>query len=310
VILCKNGHANPEGTTYCSVCKVYIDAATAPPAPPPPPPPEPPPAAPVVTLSQTALSVTAGSDVEGEVQIQNPGGVADDYIVEVVGEARPWTLVEPWTLSVPAGATGAAHIIFRPDETSTGGSVPFEVKVTAKTLPDAPVVVAGRVEVAPRPAPPQPQPQPTLPASPPPPVPPPAVPAPPRPLQAKRAAPTRNIVVWYVVGILTLGIGFLVWYYKINKDAKTLARDKGWSPALSVFAVTVGALLIIPPLVSIWRTWTRVRNATNADGMSAGIQFCFCFIPLLNIAYSGYLQSKLNRAVEEQADAAFLAEAR
>ena len=24
MILCKNGHPNPEGSTYCSVCKVYI----------------------------------------------------------------------------------------------------------------------------------------------------------------------------------------------------------------------------------------------------------------------------------------------
>ena len=41
-VLCKNGHPNPEGATYCSVCHVYIDAAAAPePPPPPPPPPEP-----------------------------------------------------------------------------------------------------------------------------------------------------------------------------------------------------------------------------------------------------------------------------
>jgi Domain of unknown function (DUF4234) len=303
MILCKNGHANPDGTTYCSVCKIYIDAATAPPARPPPPPPEPPPAAPVLTLSQATLSVTAGSEVQGEVQIENPGGVGDDYVVEVGGEARPWASVEPWTVSVPAGETGAARVIFRPVDTSPGGSVPFEVKVTAKTLPAAPVVVAGRVEVAPRPAPPQPQPLP------PPPLPPPAIPAVSKPLPAKGVPPTRNIVVWYVVGIVTLGIGFLVWYYTINKDAKTLARDKGWSPAMSVFAVTIGSLLIVPPFVSIWRTWSRVRKATNADGMSAGIQFCICFIPLLNLAYSGYLQSKLNRAVEQQAEGASLAEA-
>ena len=31
--------------------------------------------------------------------------------------------------------------------------------------------------------------------------------------------------------------------------------------------------------------------------MSAGIQFCLCFIPLINIAYYGYLQSKLNGTV-------------
>jgi hypothetical protein len=108
----------------------------------------------------------------------------------------------------------------------------------------------------------------------------------------------RNILLWYVVSILTLGIAGIVWYYKVNADAKRLAGNKGWSPAMSVVATTIGALLIIPPFVSTWRTWTRVRIATDADGMSAGIQFCLCFIPLINIAYMGYMQHKLNQVAE------------
>ena len=107
----------------------------------------------------------------------------------------------------------------------------------------------------------------------------------------------RNIVLWYVVSILTVGIGFIVWYYLLNKDAKTLAHNKAWSPGLSVVAVTFGAILFIPPIVSHWRTWNRVREATNADGLSAGLQFCLIFVPLVSLAYPGYLQSKLNHAM-------------
>jgi hypothetical protein len=109
----------------------------------------------------------------------------------------------------------------------------------------------------------------------------------------------RNIVLWYVISIVTLGIGGLVWYYLINADAKRLAQHKGWSPGMSVVAVTLGAILIVPPFVSIWKTWSRVREATNADGMSAGLQFLLCFIPIVNIAYYGYLQHKLNQSVAE-----------
>jgi hypothetical protein len=108
----------------------------------------------------------------------------------------------------------------------------------------------------------------------------------------------RSIPLWYAVTILTLGIGWIVWYYKINKDAKTITGHRGWSPGMSVFAVTVGSIVIVPSLVSTWRTWSRVREATDADGMSAGIQFCLCFIPLVSLAYAGYLQSKLNRFAE------------
>lgn len=107
----------------------------------------------------------------------------------------------------------------------------------------------------------------------------------------------RNIWLWYAISIVTLGIGAIVWYYKLNADAKKLAKNKAWSPALSVLAVTLGAILIIPLLVSQWRTWSRVREATDADGMSAGIQFCLTFIPIVNVVYWGYLQSKLNAAV-------------
>ncbi len=108
---------------------------------------------------------------------------------------------------------------------------------------------------------------------------------------------TRNFWLWYLISIVTLGIGGLVWYYLINRDAKILARNNAWSPGLSVVAVTLGALIIIPALVSIWRSWSRVREATHADGMGAGTQFVLCFVPIVNIAYSGYLQSKLNHAI-------------
>jgi membrane protease YdiL (CAAX protease family) len=114
----------------------------------------------------------------------------------------------------------------------------------------------------------------------------------------------RNILIWYIVGVITFGIGFVVWYYKINKDAKILAENRAWSPGLSVVAITIGSVLVIPPIVSHWRTWSRVREAVNVDGLSAGLQFCFVFLPLINLAYWGYLQSKLNSAVSVPASAA------
>lgn len=114
----------------------------------------------------------------------------------------------------------------------------------------------------------------------------------------------RNIALWYVVSIVTVGIGAIVWYYKLNADAKRLSGNKAWSPGLSVLAVTLGSLIVVPAYVSMWRTWSRIREATGLDGLSAGIQFCLVFIPLVSIAYYGYLQSKLNRAIGIQAPAA------
>jgi hypothetical protein len=44
----------------------------------------------------------------------------------------------------------------------------------------------------------------------------------------------RSIVAWYVVGVVTFGIGFVVWFYKLNADAKRLARNESWKPWVSV----------------------------------------------------------------------------
>jgi hypothetical protein len=117
----------------------------------------------------------------------------------------------------------------------------------------------------------------------------------------------RNIFVWYLVGFLTLGIASIVWYFKINADAKHLAlthsdtesRARGWSPGMSVLAITLGAFVIVPPFVSVWGTWSRVRLGTRSHDMAAGKQFLFCFVPLINIAYMGILQSHLNHVAGE-----------
>jgi uncharacterized protein DUF4234 len=114
----------------------------------------------------------------------------------------------------------------------------------------------------------------------------------------------RSILVWYLLSFVTLGIASLVWYYKMNADAKQLAlrhpdtesRARGWSPGMSIFAVTLGVFVIVPPFVSTWGTWSRVREGTRSHDMAAGKQFVFCFVPLINIAYMGILQSHLNQS--------------
>ena len=56
-----------------------------------------------------------------------------------------------------------------------------------------------------------------------------------------------------VVGLIliTLGIYYFVWYYKINREMRDLGRAKGTdelgdSPGTSLLAVTLGALIIVP----------------------------------------------------------------
>jgi len=86
-----------------------------------------------------------------------------------------------------------------------------------------------------------------------------------------------------VVGLslITLGIYYLVWYFKTNKELAAIGRahqteECGTSPGLSLLATTLGIFLIVPPFVSIYGTWKRLNAAerlTGADGMEAGLGF-------------------------------------
>ena len=70
--------------------------------------------------------------------------------------------------------------------------------------------------------------------------------------------------LWHV---LTLGIYNWFWYYAINRELRDFGEARGdaelakGNPALSVLAVTLGWLLIVPPFVSWWRCVRRIQRA-------------------------------------------------
>jgi hypothetical protein len=65
---------------------------------------------------------------------------------------------------------------------------------------------------------------------------------------AGRMGKSRNIfLVWFVWPLITLGIYHLVWWYKINREARDLDAGIEVSPAVSVVAITIGALIVVPP---------------------------------------------------------------
>ncbi len=78
-----------------------------------------------------------------------------------------------------------------------------------------------------------------------------------------RAGKRRNpVTVWLLWPLLTLGIYALVWYYKVNRETQDLGVSA--SPGASVLAVTLGALLVVPPIVSFYQTGDRIAQAQRA----------------------------------------------
>lgn len=105
----------------------------------------------------------------------------------------------------------------------------------------------------------------------------------------------RNIfLVWLVWPFITLGIYHLVWWYKVNREA----RDFGIvvDPFISLLALLIGWIIIIPPFVSIYRTGQRIGAMQRAAGMAPtcsgviGVILAFVFG-----LYSLYYQHELNR---------------
>src|SRR5436305_15025225 len=87
-----------------------------------------------------------------------------------------------------------------------------------------------------------------------------------------------------VVGltIVTLGVYFFIWYYKVNKEMAEMGRARGTdelgtSPATSLMAVLFGwILLFIPALASEYKTFDRLNNAEDRAGLQrlqAGLRF-------------------------------------
>jgi hypothetical protein len=116
-----------------------------------------------------------------------------------------------------------------------------------------------------------------------------------------RIGKTRNIfLVWLVWPFITLGIYHLVWWYKINQETKDLDDRIEVSPALSVLAITLGALIIVPPFVSIFRTGDRIARMQAGAGLPAT---CSGLLGLLLSFVFGlhtlYYQYELNRTWQD-----------
>lgn len=76
----------------------------------------------------------------------------------------------------------------------------------------------------------------------------------------------RNPLAVVALAFLTLGIYFFFWYFYVNRELKEVGEaagteECGTSPGTSLVAVTLGALLIIPPFFSIYNSFKRLNAA-------------------------------------------------
>jgi hypothetical protein len=123
-------------------------------------------------------------------------------------------------------------------------------------------------------------------------------------------AKTRDPLGVALLTLVTLGVYFFVWYYKVNREMSELGRARGTaelgdSPGNSLLAVTLGALIIVPAIVSVYNTFVRTQVAARLTGVEPlNGWIALAFYLLLGIGFPAYLQSGLNKAWGAQTDRA------
>jgi hypothetical protein len=107
----------------------------------------------------------------------------------------------------------------------------------------------------------------------------------------------RNIIgVWLGLPLITFGIYHLVWYYKINNEARRYLADEKISPGISVLAISLGAFLIIPPFVSVYNTGSRIARMQERAGLDSRIEPVLALLLTFVFGlHTLYMQSHLNR---------------
>ena len=107
--------------------------------------------------------------------------------------------------------------------------------------------------------------------------------------------------------IITLGIYFFVWYFKVNKEMVAIGKARntdecGDNPTTSLLALIPGFLIIVPPYVSFFNANRRLNAAERLTGRPEGISpvlmlvLYFVFSPIAIYLF----QNNLNKVLEAQ----------
>jgi hypothetical protein len=116
-------------------------------------------------------------------------------------------------------------------------------------------------------------------------------------------AKIRNVIAVAILSIITFGIYVIFWWYFINREMADYGRSKGTkelgdSPGKSVLAITLGALIIVPAILSIINTFKRVQATQRIAGTGPSINGWLGLVLLIvfSPAFYAYMQSGLNDA--------------
>ena len=99
------------------------------------------------------------------------------------------------------------------------------------------------------------------------------------------------------LSVITLGIYFFYWFWKINDELRIYKRDESISPTRSLMAMLFGWLIIVPPFIAMYNTSKHVQDAEQRLGVQPQLEPALTIVFLLIVAIGNtiYVQEHLNR---------------
>ena len=98
--------------------------------------------------------------------------------------------------------------------------------------------------------------------------------------------------VW-ALAVVTLG-GYAVWHHhQLNRELRDFGVDV--RPIVSTLALFPGVVVIVPALVTLWRTSNRLRVAQETVGLVPSADPFRSMISLLAALFEPYHQREANR---------------
>jgi hypothetical protein len=100
------------------------------------------------------------------------------------------------------------------------------------------------------------------------------------------------------LSLITLGIYWIVWYYKINVEIQRAENDQTMSPMRSLMAMIFGWLIIVPPFIAIYNTAKHVQTMETRLGIPQTLEPALVLVLMIVFAIGNgvYIQDHLNRA--------------
>ena len=107
------------------------------------------------------------------------------------------------------------------------------------------------------------------------------------------------VVIWILLPLITLGIYFFVWYYKVHREMAEFDPRRHVPVAGPVLVMIFLGWTLIAPIISFHNAGNRIRNAQAAAGLvptcSPLLSWLLLFVFGLNTLY---MQAELNKVVE------------